>query len=353
MSGFWDGKRVLVTGHTGFKGSWLTLWLEKLNASVFGLALPPDTSPSLFEELGLGSRVDHLVGDIRDETLVSDRVAAVKPDIVFHLAAQPLVRRSYSEPMLTWQTNVAGTINLLEALRQVDHLCAVVAVTTDKVYENREWPYPYRELDRLGGHDPYSSSKAAGELAVASWRSSFFEGESGVRIASARAGNVIGGGDWAADRLIPDLIRALESEAPITLRNPLSIRPWQHVLEPLSGYLALAQLLHETDSPSFQSAFNFGPGNEGHRSVAQLVDECLKHSKGEWHLASGAVGPHEAGELTLTTEKSRQILGWQPRWSFAETVQHTMSWYQAARDGRRADALCAEQIGTYDLAVQG
>ena len=344
MSGFWEGKRVLVTGHTGFKGSWLSLWLTELGATVHGLALPPDTTPALFNQLDLAASVDHFVGDIRNAELVADRVWRVQPDVVFHLAAQPLVRRSYSEPALTWETNVMGTVHVLEALRSLDNLCAVVVVTTDKVYENREWLHAYRETDRLGGHDPYSSSKSAAELAVASWRSSFFTDSSGIRVATARAGNVIGGGDWAADRIVPDLVRALSAGEPVQVRNPGSVRPWQHVLEPLSGYLLLAEKLYLSDSVLLQDAFNFGPGFDGFRSVGDLVTECLRWWPGEWE-ASGAVGgPHEAGLLALATEKAHSLLGWQPRWSFAEGVKQTMAWYLQIQAGVDQQSMCLLQI---------
>jgi len=347
MSKFWQGQTVLVTGHTGFKGSWLSLWLTELGATVHGLALPPDTSPSLFDQLDLTSTVNHFVGDIRNASLVADRVHSVQPDAVFHLAAQPLVRRSYSEPALTWETNVMGTVHLLNALRSLDKLCAVVVVTTDKVYENREWTHAYREVDRLGGRDPYSASKAAAELAITSWRSSFLVESSGTRVASARAGNVIGGGDWAEDRIVPDLIRALTAGLPVRVRNPVSVRPWQHVLEPLSGYLLLAENLHGSDSPRIQDAFNFGPNPDSFRTVEELVAECLRWWPGEWQVPSPAAAPHEAGLLTLATEKARSLLGWQPRWSFSDSVEHTVSWYLQPEESRRE--TCLRQIAEYRL----
>ncbi|MCG3774014.1 MAG: CDP-glucose 4,6-dehydratase [Nitrospira sp.] len=347
MNEFWGGKRVLVTGHTGFKGSWLSLWLTEFGATVHGLALPPATTPALFDQLDLASSVDHFVGDVRNAKLVADRIGRVEPDVIFHLAAQPLVRRSYAEPLQTWETNVMGTVHVLEALRSLDNLCAVVVITTDKVYQNREWLHAYRETDRLGGHDPYSSSKSAAELAVGSWRSSFFTDSSGIRVASARAGNVIGGGDWAADRVVPDLVRALTAGEPVQVRNPGSVRPWQHVLEPLSGYLLLAEHLYLSSSVLLQDAFNFGPGVDGFRSVGDLVAECLRWWPGEWE-ASGAVGgPHEAGLLALATEKAHSLLGWQPRLSFAEGVKQTISWYALDRSSIR-DA-CLHQIKGYGL----
>lgn len=349
--GFWEGKTVLVTGHTGFKGSWLSLWLTELGAAVHGLALPPDTSPSLFSQLDLARSIDHFPGDIRTATLVASRVHDVQPDVVFHLAAQPLVRRSYDEPALTWETNVMGTVHLLEALRSLDKLCAVVVATTDKVYENREWLHAYRENDRLGGRDPYSASKSATELAVATWRSSFFSESSGIRVATARAGNVIGGGDWAADRIVPDLVRALTAGRRVRVRNPHSIRPWQHVLEPLSGYLMLAENLHGSESPWLQDAFNFGPNHDGCRTVGDLVIECLRWWPGEWEAASTPGAPHEAGLLMLAIEKARSVLGWEPRWTFSEAVENTISWFRHVEASERE--ACVHQIKAYCLCSPG
>jgi len=287
------------------------------------------------------------VGDIRNASLVADRVHSVQPDAIFHLAAQPLVRHSYSEPALTWDTNVMGTVHLLNALRSLDKLCAVVVATTDKVYENREWPHAYREIDRLGGRDPYSASKAAAELAITSWRSSFLGESSRIRVASARAGNVIGGGDWAENRIVPDLVRALTVGLPVHVRNPSSVRPWQHVLEPLSGYLLLAESLHGSDSSRLQDAFNFGPNPDSFRTVEELVVECLHSWPGQWQALSVAGAPHEAGLLTLATEKARALLGWQPCWSFSDSVKHTVSWYRQQEDSRRE--TCLRQIAEYRL----
>jgi CDP-glucose 4,6-dehydratase len=345
MSPFWQGKSVLLTGHTGFKGSWLSLWLTELGATVHGLSLPPDTSPSLFEQLHLSTAVDHVVGDVRNASLVASRVRDVQPDVVFHLAAQPLVRRSYAEPALTWETNVMGTVHVLEALRSLDKVSAVVIATTDKVYENLESRHAYRETDRLGGRDPYSASKSATELAVASWRSSFFGEAVGTRVATARAGNVIGGGDWAEDRIIPDLIRALAADRPVRVRNADSVRPWQHVLEPLSGYLLLAEKLHGGNSFELQDAFNFGPNSDSCRTVGELVVECLRCWPGTWEAASVAGAPHEASLLTLSIEKANSLLGWWPRWSFAESVEHTVSWYREANSTARD--VCLQQIERY------
>jgi len=310
---FWREKRVLLTGHTGFKGSWLTLWLTSLGARVFGYALKPDTVPSLFQQLKLEGEIDHRIADIRDLDAVRERVRNVKPHVVFHMAAQPLVRRSYAEPIETWQTNVMGTVHLLDSLRAADWPCAVVIVTTDKVYENREWVHSYRETDRLGGHDPYSSSKASCELAVDSWRKSFFGDGSPVRIATARAGNVIGGGDWAEDRIFPDLARAIAACRPLVVRNPESVRPWQHVLDPLSGYLRLAERLFTCEEPQYQSAFNFGPDSTAARSVGELVEVAFANWPGETGGPPSSNQPHEARMLALECLKARQILGWVPR----------------------------------------
>lgn len=350
MNSFWQGKRVLVTGHTGFKGSWLSLWLRELGAQVFGYALAPETRPALFDQLELGKATDHFIGDVRDDILIAERVNAVQPDVVFHLAAQPLVRQSYREPLLTWQTNALGTVNLLEALRRRDRLCAVVIVTTDKVYENREWLYAYRETDRLGGHDPYSSSKAAAELAVASWRSSFFGNGSLVRIASARAGNVIGGGDWSEDRIIPDLVRALAANVAIPVRNPRAVRPWQHVLESLTGYMRLAQLLHESTVPALQDGFNFGPQAADFRTVRELVETALQHWQGSWFDASEPNAPHEAGMLGLTIEKARSVLSWAPKWHFEDAVRETLRWYQRVHEGHAPRDIALDQIWQYSAA---
>jgi len=348
--GFWRGRRVLVTGHTGFKGSWLTLWLSTLGARVAGFALEPDTSPSLFGQLGLADAIDHRIGDIRDPRAIADRVAEVRPEVVFHMAAQPLVRRSYAEPVLTWQTNVMGTVHLLEALRPIDRPCAVVIVTTDKVYENREWVHAYRETDRLGGHDPYSSSKAACELATESWRKSFFADRSPVRIASARAGNVIGGGDWAEDRIVPDMARGLAAGRPVTVRNPASVRPWQHVLDPLSGYVVLARKLFESDDPELQSAFNFGPEAADARTVRDLVHEAFATWPGTAAWGDAAPAVHEARLLTLATSKARALLGWTPTWGFTQAVAETVRWYRDIHGGGSPAGLAARQLESFFAA---
>jgi CDP-glucose 4,6-dehydratase len=354
--GLYRGHRVLVTGHTGFKGAWLCEWLLNLGARVAGIALPPNTDPSLFEQLGLESRLDHHVQDIRQPGPVAAIVRDFRPDFVFHLAAQPLVRLSYEQPVETWETNVLGTIHLLEALRTLDHPCAALFITTDKCYENREWLYAYREADPLGGHDPYSSSKAGAEIAIAAWRRSFFPADSPVKIATARAGNVIGGGDWALDRIVPDAMRALARGESIPVRNKTSTRPWQHVLEPLSGYLWLAALLADPILPDplrLRDAFNFGPRLESNRTVQQLVLEILKHRPGQWEDRSDPNAPHEAGLLNLSTEKAFHLLRWRPVWDFEETIARTTEWYTRVEKSLDTPlALTASQIAAYTAAAR-
>ena len=347
---FWHNKRVLVTGHTGFKGSWLALWLVELGAKVFGYALEPDTNPSLFRQLGLERDIDHLIADIRDPAAVASRVASVRPDVVFHMAAQPLVRRSYADPLLTWQTNVMGTVYLLEALRQLDEPCAVVVVTTDKVYENRETCQAFSETDRLGGHDPYSSSKAACELAVDSWRKSFFPANAPVRIATARAGNVIGGGDWAEDRIVPDAMRAWLAGRQLVVRRPDAVRPWQHVLEAVGGYLSLAEGL--TVDPSLASAFNFGPLQEAAvsvRRVVQFARDALGH--GDTRFEAATDGPHESHWLALDASKSARMLGCLPRFDLESSVIHTVNWYCRQSRGEHAAALCRADISAWEAVA--
>ena len=352
MKSFWKGKRVIVTGHTGFKGSWLSLWLLHLGATVTGFSLEPETRPALFTQLALSDELDHRIGDIRDGTQVEQLIQSVKPDIVFHLAAQPLVRRSYAQPLATWNTNVIGTIHILEALKHCSHSCAAVCVTTDKCYENKEWNYGYRENDPLGGYDPYSSSKAAAELAIASWRQSFFtKSANHVAIASARAGNVIGGGDWSEDRIFPDAMRALAQGKPILVRNPNATRPWQHVLESIGGYLLLAQSLYEQlaldnlwQRQRLQSSFNFGPAISSNRSVKALVEHILLHWPGQWLDHSNPDAVHEATLLSLVTDKAFHLLGWQPVWGFERTIEETVKWYRQAHDLSTADTQAFQQL---------
>lgn len=345
--GFWRGKRVLVTGHTGFKGSWLCEMLLARGAQVAGLALAPDTRPSLFDQLDLAGRTDHALGDIRDVDVVRRRVRDLRPEVMLHLAAQALVRRSYRDPLETWATNVMGTANLLEAVRALDAPCAVVVVTTDKVYENHEWEHPYRETDALGGHDPYSASKAGCELVAHSWRRSFLAA-SEVRLATARAGNVIGGGDWSEDRILPDLARAFALGRPLPVRNRHAVRPWQHVLDPLSGYLQLAERLAGPEGGQVPESFNFGPEPADQRSVGQLVTEAQTRWPGNWQDATDPTAPHEAGRLALSIERARSVLGWQPRWDFAEAVTRTVDWYRDVSGGSDPATLTRAQIAAYE-----
>lgn len=319
-----EGKRVWLSGHTGFKGSWLSEWLLQFGAVVHGYALVPDTIPSLFDQLGLAVRLEHEVADIRELDSVRRSINSFRPDFVIHMAAQPLVRRSYAIPVETYETNVMGTVHVLEALRCISSSCSVVIVTTDKCYENHESGRAYEETDSLGGHDPYSSSKAMAEIATSAYRNSYFL-KSPVRVASARAGNVIGGGDWAEDRIVPDAMRALDRGDVIAVRNPKAVRPWQHVLEPLGGYLTLAAGLAE--DASLATAFNFGPGPAANRTVADLVTEILKNRAGSWEDVSDPSALHEARLLNLSVEKANRLLNWKPRWNFEETIKQTVKWY--------------------------
>lgn len=342
---FWVGKRILVTGHTGFKGAWLCDWLLSLGAEVSGFALLPEAHQRLFTDLGLPGRMDHATGDIRDSAALSARVADVRPDVVFHLAAQPLVLASYDDPVATWATNVMGAAHLMQALCALDAPCAVVMVTTDKVYENREWVHPYREDDRLGGHDPYSASKAAMEIAVASWRRSFLK-DHPVRMATARAGNVIGGGDWAENRIVPDIVRALSMGKSVAVRNPRAVRPFQHVLEPLSGYLRLAERLAMAPD-GLGEAYNFGPEPADLMNVRALVEAALTHWPGRWEDASNPTARHEAALLSLGIEAARNDLGYVPRWNTARAVAATLNWYRSAHEGGDPRALVAGDIAAF------
>jgi CDP-glucose 4,6-dehydratase len=331
---FWAGKRVLLTGHTGFKGSWASLWLLRLGARLTGYALEPDTNPALFDQLGLAREFDSRIGDIRDIEAVRSLVEEVQPEIVFHFAAQPLVLASYEDPTGTFATNVMGTAHVLDALRRLKNPCAAVMITTDKVYENLNWEQRYRESDALGGHDPYSASKAASEIAISSWRRAFLA-TTGVRVASARAGNVIGAGDWAANRIVPDLVRSLLSGEALAVRNPSAVRPWQHVLEPVGGYFALAEALASRDDPRLEDAFNFGPAADADRSVRDLADKALACWPGKtfgWKDRSNPNAPHEAHYLALSIDRARARLGWTPRWDFSTTVKETMAGYHAGID---------------------
>ena len=349
-SGFWRGKRVLVTGHTGFKGSWLSLWLQSLGAEIHGLALAPPTKPSLFLEARVGQGMASTIGDIRNFETVQTCMAAFRPDIVMHLAAQPLVRLSYADPVATYATNVMGTVHVLEAARSVGSVRAIVNVTTDKCYENREWVWGYREDEPMGGYDPYSNSKGCSELVTSAYRRSFFQA-GGSALASARAGNVIGGGDWATDRLVPDALKAFEQDQAVVIRNPHATRPWQHVLEPLSGYLLLAQHLYEHGA-AFAEPFNFGPHDEDARPVQWIVEHLvdLWGHGARWTRGEGS-HPHEAHYLKLDISKARARLGWQPRWHLGQALGHIVSWHLAWLAHHDVRALCLQQISAYTKAT--
>ncbi len=355
MNEFWHGRRVFLTGHTGFKGSWLALWLQHLGAEVAGYALAPHTSPSLFSSADVATGMTSVAGDLNDLPGMQEAIAAHEPEIVLHLAAQALVRLSYKDPIGTYETNVLGTARLLEAVRSCESVRAVVVVTTDKCYENREWAWPYREIDALGGHDPYSNSKACAELVTSAYRDSFFSvreyTKHRVAIASARAGNVIGGGDWSCDRLISDIVRAFESGETLQIRNPQATRPWQHVLEPLRGYLLLAQKLYEHGT-EFSGAWNFGPRYEDARPVEWIVE----HMAARWTEQAGAAvrweidggeHPHEAQMLKLDWTKAAQGLGWQPKLSLADALDMTLDWYQGVQAGEDARGKCLTQLDVY------
>lgn len=348
---FWAGKRVLITGHTGFKGGWLSLWLQSMGAKAIGYSLPPPTQPSLFEMARVGEEMISIIGDIRN----LDRLQAVFrehcPEIVFHMAAQPLVRYSYEDPVETYTSNVMGTVHLLEAVRQTGGVRAVVNVTSDKCYENREWVWGYRENEPMGGYDPYSSSKGCAELVANAYRNSYFNpatyGRHGVALASARAGNVIGGGDWALDRLIPDIMRAMQVGEPVKIRNPHATRPWQHALEPLSGYLQLAQKLFE-EGTNYAEGWNFGPSDEDARSVQWIVEQLTRQwgEGAHWELDTN-LQPHEAHYLKLDCSKARSRLGWQPQWSLTKTLDAVVEWHRAYLDKADMQSMTLQQIKTF------
>ena len=347
FGGAFKGCKVLMTGHTGFKGSWLALWLQQLGAEVVGLALPPEMQPNHWDLLKLDIEAHHV--DIRDYAAVQKVVSKVDPEIVFHLAAQPLVRRSYGDPLTTWATNVQGTAHLLEACRHVANLRAIVAVTTDKCYENQGWLWGYRENDRLGGYDPYSASKAGAELVAASYRQSYFASENSPLLATARAGNVIGGGDWSADRLIPDLVRARARGESVEIRSPHATRPWQHVLESLSGYLLLGQRLLERQT-SFAEAWNFGPNESGNQPVSAVLSKLTQNwGELQWHV-TGAPQPHEAALLQLDSAKARTLLKWLPVWELEEGLRQTANWYRAYVE--KGEVISLQQLTDYLSAAQ-
>ena len=353
---FWQGKRVFLTGHTGFKGSWLSLWLQAMGAQVSGFALAPDAGKSLFTQAAVNQGMTSTIGDVRDLAALQSAMAAAQPEIVIHMAAQALVRTSYSDPVSTYATNVMGTVHLFEAIRHTPGVRAVVNVTTDKCYENREWVWGYRENEPMGGHDPYSSSKACSELVSASFRNSFFPvdkfAQHGVAVATARAGNVIGGGDYAADRLIPDIVAAFGAGTPVRIRNPHAVRPWQHVMEPLCGYLMLAEALHE-HGPRFAEAWNFGPNADDTQPVEWIVRHMARlwGPQARWEV-DGGEHPHEAHTLRLDTSKANRLLHWTPQMNIQTALDWVTDWYRDASQGGSARELTLNQIRAYQERVQ-
>lgn len=349
---FWRGKRVFLTGHTGFKGSWLALWLERLGSEVTGYALIPPTTPSMFEVAKVGTGIESIIGDIRDPDALSKAIQGAKPDVIIHMAAQPLVRYSYQAPLETYATNVMGTVHLLEAVRKTETVRAVVNVTSDKCYENKEWLWGYRENEAMGGYDPYSNSKGCAELVTAAYRNSFFNSSTQkshrVAIATGRAGNVIGGGDWATYRLIPDILRAIEVGHPVGIRSPNAIRPWQHVLEPLSGYLTLAERLY-VEGQAYAEGWNFGPNDEDAKPVQWIVEELTTRwgEGASWKLDQQPQ-PHEASYLKLDCSKAKARLNWHPRWSLSETLSSIVSWHKAWREHADMKAITIDQISNFE-----
>ena len=341
--GVYKGKQILITGHTGFKGSWLSLWLKELGADVIGYALEPPTKPNLFEALSLNEKITHIISDIRDEEHLISVFEKYQPEFVFHLTAQPLVKLSYKEPKLTYETNVMGTVNVLEAVRKTNSVRVCIIVTSDKCYENKEWVYGYRETDPMGGYDPYSSSKGCAELVTSAYIRSFFNPEDygkshNVALSSVRAGNVIGGGDWGEDRLIPDCVRALSQNKTIVVRNPQATRPWQYVLEPLSGYLLLGALMYE-DGAKYSGPWNFGPNDESILTVEELVKLVIKYGGSGSYTIDTSSHPHEAGLLKLDASKARALLGWKPIYDVYEAVEKTINWYKNFYNGMRGEEL--------------
>ncbi len=346
---FWKGKNVFLTGHTGFKGGWLSLWLASMGAKVTGYALAPNTSPNLFDVLAIDSLIEKShIADIRDLASLQNTLSKAKPDVLIHMAAQPLVRYSYTNPVETYSTNVMGTVHVLESMRAIDSVRASVVVTTDKCYENKEWAWGYRENEPMGGYDPYSSSKGCAELVTSAYRQSYFSNSNSTnKVASARAGNVIGGGDWSEDRLIPDAIKAFEANKPLIIRNPLATRPWQHVLEPLSGYLILAQALYDQGSP-FASGWNFGPCDEDSRPVQEVVDLLISSwgYSASWEK-EGSEHPHEASLLKLDCSKARTQLGWIPKWNLETATQKIVQWQRAYQAKENMQEVSLSQINDY------
>lgn len=350
---FWKNKRVFLTGHTGFKGSWISLWLQAMGAKVTGFALAPNTTPSLFEEARVADGMTSIIGDVRDQAALQKALAEAQPEIVIHMAAQPLVRYSYTNPVETYATNVMGTVHLFDAIRQMSGIKAVVNVTSDKCYENREWVWGYRENEAMGGYDPYSNSKGCSELVTAAFRSSYFNpadyAKHGVALASGRAGNVIGGGDWALDRLIPDIMRAIEEGREVIIRSPHAIRPWQHVLEPLSGYLALAEKLY-IEGAQYAEGWNFGPHDHDAKPVAWIVENLTRiwGDGAAYRIDASAANLHEAHYLKLDCSKAHMQLGWQPRWNLLHTLEKISEWHKAHQAGADMQALTLQQIREYE-----
>ena len=340
----YKGKKILITGHNGFKGSWLSLWLKELGADVIGYSLEPPTEPNLFGALSLNKKIIHIIGDVRDEKNLFSIFKKYKPEFVFHLAAQPLVRLSYTEPKLTYETNIMGTINVLEVVRKTNSVKVCIVITTDKCYENKEWIYGYREIDPMGGYDPYSSSKACAELVVSAYRNSFFNPKDygkmhNVALSSARAGNVIGGGDWGEDRLIPDCVKTLSQNKIINIRNPQATRPWQYVLEPLNGYLLLGSKMYK-DGAKYSSAWNFGPNDENIITVDELVKLVIKNWGSGIYKVDNYNYPHEADLLKLDISKARTFLGWNPVYNIYETIERTINWYKNFYNDVEKEKLC-------------
>jgi len=354
---FWEKKKVFITGHTGFKGSWLSLWLHSLGAIVTGYALTPPTIPSLFELCKIDNPITSIIGDVRNGELLNRAMLEASPEIVIHMAAQSIVRDSYKDPVETYSTNVMGTVNLFEAVRRCKGVKAVINVTTDKCYENREWYWGYRENEPMGGYDPYSNSKACSELVTSSYRNSFFNSKDydahGVGIASARSGNVIGGGDWAPDRLVPDCVRSILKGEKIIIRNPQAIRPWQHVLEPLWGYLILAQRLYEK-GPKYADAWNFGPDDQDARTVEWVVSRmCVKWVENAAYVVDAGNHPHEAHYLKLDCSKAKSELQWYPKWNLEQAIDKVIEWVQAYREGKDVNRICQRQIEEYEKTGEG
>lgn len=347
---FWKGKKVFITGHTGFKGSWLSLWLQSMGVIIKGYSLEAPTTPALFNVAKVQEGMETEVGDIRNLEAIKKSMKEFNPDILIHMAAQPLVRLSYYDPVETYSTNVMGTVNVLEAARSCKNLKAIVSVTTDKCYENKEWFWGYRENEPMGGYDPYSNSKGCAELVSSAYRNSFFREENSANLATARAGNVIGGGDWAKDRLIPDILNALQQKQPVIIRNPLAVRPWQHVLEPLSGYLMLAESLYK--ETGYDEAWNFGPRDNDCKPVGDIINKMTQQwgNGVEWRQDTSH-NPHEAHLLKLDCSKAHLRLNWEPRWNVDQTLEKIISWHKTWLDKKDMKDYCLKEIDEYKLSI--